>query len=80
MASIQKSVETDVRNMASDVRNMASDVRNTASDVRNRARDVRNRTKNPGHVPDIKDQCPEYGQLKLAIFRTSKIDVRNMAS
>ena len=76
-ASFQKFVEVDVRNMASDVRNMASDVRNTASDVRNRARDVRNRTKNPGHVSDIKDRCPEYGQLKLAMFRTSNIYVRN---
>ena len=33
-----------------------------------------------GHIPDIKSWCPEYGQWKLAIFRTSKSDVRNMAS
>ena len=33
-----------------------------------------------GHIPDIKSWCPEYGQWKLAIFQTSKSDVRNMAS
>ena len=34
----------------------------------------------PGHVPDIKVRCPEYGQFQLSMFRTSHIDVRNMAS
>ena len=32
-----------------------------------------------GHVPDINLQCPEYDQCFLAMFRTSEIDVRNMA-
>ena len=70
--------KVDVRNTASDVRNTASDVRNTASDVRNRANDVRNRDKNPGHVPDINVRCPEHGQDKLAVFRTSMCDVWNV--
>ena len=34
----------------------------------------------PGHIPDINFQCPEYGQEKLALFRTSMYDVRNVAS
>ena len=34
----------------------------------------------PGHVPDIKVRCPEYGQFQLSMFRTSHIDVRNRAS
>ena len=33
-----------------------------------------------GHIPDIKGRCPVHGQEKLALFRTSKIDVRDMAS
>ena len=31
-----------------------------------------------GHIPDIKFQCPEYGQFILALFRTSMCDVRNV--
>ena len=34
----------------------------------------------PGHIPDINLRCPEYGQEKLVLFRTSNIDVRNVAS
>ena len=34
----------------------------------------------PGHIPDINLRCPEYGQEKLVMFRTSNIDVRNVAS
>ena len=32
------------------------------------------------HVLDIKNWCPTGGQFSLSMFRTSKIDVRNMAS
>ena len=76
MTRIPIFIENDVRNSASDVRNSASDVWNSASDVRNSASkfrnsandvwdsasDVRNMTKDPGHIPDIKLQCPEYDQ------------------
>ena len=39
----------------------------------------------PGHIPDIArcpgyGQCLGYGQFSLSIFRTSKVDVRDMAS
>ena len=39
----------------------------------------------PGHIPDIArcpeyGQCLEYGQFSLSIFRTSNLDVWNMAS
>ena len=75
-----KFMEDNVRNVASDVRNMASDVQNTASDLRNRTRDVRNRTKKLGHAMDIANRCLEYGQDKLALFRTLHNDVQNRAS
>ena len=32
------------------------------------------------HIPDIKNRCPGYGQFLLALFRTSKIDVRDIDS
>ena len=37
-------------------------------------------TAKTGLIPDIKSRCPEHGQRKLSIFRTSKNDVRITAS
>ena len=31
-----------------------------------------------GHIPDIKNRCQGYGQLKLSMSQTSIFDVRNM--
>ena len=49
-------------------------------------RDVRNMARlmsgiwpvKTGHFPDIKKRCPGNGQFLLSVFRTSKIDVRDM--
>ena len=38
------------------------------------------RTEKTGLILDIKFWYPRYGQVKLAMFRTSTFDVRNMAS
>jgi len=35
-------------------------------------------TEKTGYIPDIKNRCQGYGQLKLSMSRTSIFDVRNM--